>query len=134
VLADLADCILIFPESAGSYAELGFFAAHSAITQKTLAVNKFEFQAQDSFISLGPLAAINRYSDYSPTLLAADDAAQTHADIARRLERLTANRRRQHFPYHAIHGYSLKHKFFIVFEVLRLLRVIHAATLPHALN
>jgi hypothetical protein len=56
LLADVADCILIFPETPGSLTELGYFAALDRIRRKCLVVNHFEFQGQESFINNGPLA------------------------------------------------------------------------------
>jgi hypothetical protein len=133
ILAELADCILIFPESPGSFAELGFFSAYQPIFEKTLAVSPTQFQAEDSFLALGPLAVINRHSDFSPTLIASADHAQTHSDISARLARLANVKRRQHLPLTTWEKYSLKEKFFIAFEVLRILRVMHTATLSHVL-
>jgi hypothetical protein len=56
LLADVADCILIFPETPGSLTELGYFAALADIRKKCLVVNHFAFQGQESFINNGPLA------------------------------------------------------------------------------
>ena len=44
-LANIADCILIFPESPGSLSELGYFAAFDELRQKCLIVNDLRRQA-----------------------------------------------------------------------------------------
>lgn len=68
LLADIADCVVLFPESPGSFAELGFFAAKNRIAAKVLPVSDHEYQADDSFINLGPIAIFNQGSSYRPTL------------------------------------------------------------------
>jgi hypothetical protein len=62
IVASVADCVLIFLESAGSYAEVGFFAAHPEIRAKTLVVNHYDFQIEVSFLNQGPIDTINRES------------------------------------------------------------------------
>lgn len=42
VVGEIADCILIFPESEGSFAELGLFSNVSAIRKKLLVANAIE--------------------------------------------------------------------------------------------
>jgi hypothetical protein len=134
VLAQLADCILIFPESPGSFAELGFFSAYKPLIEKTLAVSPLALQSHDSFIALGPLARVNRASEYSPVLLSTNDFAATHSDISQRLARLAPPKRRKHLTFAPWNEYSLKHKFFLTFEIARILRIVHAATAPHVLK
>src|SRR5438067_2473320 len=51
VVAQVADCVLIFPESAGSFAETGFFANSDKIKRKTLVVNPLTLQSEDSFLN-----------------------------------------------------------------------------------
>lgn len=66
LIGDLVDSILIFPESPGSIAELAYFAKTERLAKKTLVANDVNNQ-EDSFINLGPIALINRCSDYRPT-------------------------------------------------------------------
>lgn len=56
VIADFVDCVIIFPESAGSYAELGFFVneANKKIACKTIIVDDSKYIYSESFISRGP--------------------------------------------------------------------------------
>jgi hypothetical protein len=67
-LASLADCVIIFIESPGAFAELGLFSGSEEIARKTLLVNAMAHQALDSFISIGPIATINAASLYQPCL------------------------------------------------------------------
>ena len=69
LIAGVSDCVVIFPESVGSYAELGYFAkAKNEILQKLLIVNLHAEHARDSFLNLGPIHSINRKSGLRPTI------------------------------------------------------------------
>jgi hypothetical protein len=68
-LASISDCVLIFPESAGSFGELGIFATVKQIKSKTLIANRSEFQLRDSFLLQGPLHAINADSQFTPGVI-----------------------------------------------------------------
>lgn len=59
VIADVSDGVLIFPESAGSYAEVGFFS-NSEVKKKTFVANLYRHQTTESFLSLGPIDTIDR--------------------------------------------------------------------------
>jgi hypothetical protein len=67
-IAAYSDCIVLFPESHGSLAEIGFFSASNRIRAKLLVVNNILMQAVDSFINNGPLALINAESDFRPVI------------------------------------------------------------------
>ena len=67
VIADIADGVLIFPESPGSFAETGFFSNSRKIRDKTLIINSIGEQG-DSFLNLGPIHTIDRFSYLKPTL------------------------------------------------------------------
>jgi hypothetical protein len=58
IIGDVADGVIIFPESEGSFAEVGFFSASKAVRGKLLVINEFRFQTSDSFAALGPLQTI----------------------------------------------------------------------------
>ena len=53
-IGQMADAIVLFPESPGSYAELGYFAKTDKMAKKSLIISNSKFQGRDSFISLGP--------------------------------------------------------------------------------
>jgi hypothetical protein len=67
VLADVADVVVIFPESVGSWAETGFFSALPQFQKKCLVVNCVTEQG-DSFLNVGPIQTINESSDYRPVV------------------------------------------------------------------
>lgn len=58
VLAEISDKIIIIPESAGSYCELGAFAISDSIIDKLIVINKDNKKYAKSFITLGPLKKI----------------------------------------------------------------------------
>ena len=134
IIGEVADCVLIFPESAGSYAEVGFFA-NSKIREKTLVINPFELQTEDSFLNLGPILTINERSTLKPTVLLIDvDGRPDFAPIRTRLiERVKRPRYRVRLPYVMFGSFSFKQKLSVVFEVLRFLRLANLATLRETL-
>lgn len=82
LIAETVDSILIFPESPGSFAELGFFSAFEGISKKTLVAVREEFQ-DNSFISLGPIHYISSVSGFKPTPISIG------ADFAAGFERIS---------------------------------------------
>jgi hypothetical protein len=68
LIAGVADCVVIFPESEGSYAELGLFSNVRDIRKKILVVNKIKYQSSNSFLQLGPIDEINAGSRFRPAL------------------------------------------------------------------
>jgi hypothetical protein len=71
VVAESVDSVLIFPESPGSFAELGFFSADQGIADKTLVAIAVEHQGP-SFITLGPISLVARASQFGPIPLVLD--------------------------------------------------------------
>ncbi len=61
-LADLSDAIVLFVESAGSFAELGAFSASDRLRTKTVAVVNAFYSEANSFIAHGPLRRLMTYS------------------------------------------------------------------------
>ncbi len=65
VIANTVDSLLLFPESPGSFAELGLFSANDAICKKMMIAVLAEHQG-DSFITLGPIKAVGLKSSFIP--------------------------------------------------------------------
>lgn len=55
MLAHSVDAIVIFPESPGSFAELGAFSGNEALRKKTICVCEAKYKNQLSFINVGPI-------------------------------------------------------------------------------
>jgi hypothetical protein len=132
VLADVADCVLIFPESPGSYAEAGFFSNSKVICAKTLVINPLDLQTSESFLNLGPIDTISSSSFLKPTLLL--NASDFNPIRLRLQERVKAPEHRERLPYLKFNKFNFKQKLLIVFELLRLLRLANLKTLRFALR
>lgn len=93
LLTQVVDCVLIFPESAGSLAELGFFA-NSDARKKTLVVNRLAYQSIDSFINAGIIDFIDEESDFRSQIHIDFDGRSTpdFSPVEERLKRLDFKR------------------------------------------
>lgn len=60
ILADSVDAIVIFPESPGSWAELGAFAENSHLRKKIVCIAEKKFKSSFSFINLGPIRVLKK--------------------------------------------------------------------------
>jgi len=58
ILADSVDSIVLFPESPGSFAELGAFANSSLLANKLICVGQKKYAKNKSFINYGPARLI----------------------------------------------------------------------------
>lgn len=67
-IAKYCDCIIIVLESDSTFAELGAFATNDDLTEIILAINDVRHISSKSFISLGPLAKIQKRSKFKPIL------------------------------------------------------------------
>jgi hypothetical protein len=124
-IAEVSDGIVIFPESEGSFAEIGFFSAIKKIRSKTLIVNNIVYQASDSFINLGPRKTIDSKSFLEPTLhVSIDDPNPDFAPIRERLARLTDRRQRRKFQYKPYTKLDYLQKLSVVLEMVNFLRVV----------
>lgn len=85
IIAETVDSVLIFPESPGSFAELGYFSAHDDIAAKCLVAIRRQYQA-NSFITLGPIRLVAKASAFGPIpYVLGDDPAADMATISARL-------------------------------------------------
>lgn len=131
IVSQIADCVLIFPESVGSYAEIGFFAK-SEIRKKTLVVKQFSYQTEQSFLNLGPIDTIGQFSFLKPITI---NEQPDFAPLGRLLkECVKPPDYPQPLPYKRFVQFDFKEKLFVVFEMVRLLRLAKEQTLLHALK
>lgn len=80
IIAKSVDSLLIFPESAGSLAELGLFSASKDICKKMLVVMEPKYQ-EPSFIKLGPVQHIAQKSAFPSPIILAPNYEDTFAQI-----------------------------------------------------
>lgn len=58
ILADSVDSIVLFPESPGSFAELGAFANNKRLANKLICVGQKKYAKKKNFINYGPIRLI----------------------------------------------------------------------------
>ncbi len=58
ILADGVDAIVLFPESPGSFAEIGAFSNNPRLAQKLIVISDKNYKSQKSFINYGPYRLI----------------------------------------------------------------------------
>lgn len=131
VVADVADCVLIFPESVGSYAEVGFFSNSSSISVKTLVVNRLDKQTKESFLNLGPIDTIYRASNLQTVFIDMQEVAD-FTQVAERLN-VRVKWQRERLRHKKFGAYNVNQKLSVVFEMLNLLRLADIKSLRHAL-
>lgn len=135
-IADTVDSLLLFPESPGSFAELGLFSANEAITQKMLVAVEHQYQG-DSFIILGPIKRINASSSYAPLpLVLTEDVESSFSQISTRL--LMEEQRGKSYAKRYFHGewkaYSPREQLAIIDKVIDLTGVLTEEDLFDLIN
>jgi hypothetical protein len=86
-LASTADCVLIFVESPGSFAETGLFASFKETIGRTFIVNTREEARKNSFLNTGPIKLIRKKSDFD-TVFELAEKSVTSSDAEGIVERI----------------------------------------------
>lgn len=134
LLSEVAECVLIFVESAGSIAELGYFAKSDEISAKLLVVNDLGVQTRESFINNGPVQLINGKSAFQPTVhINPANAASEFGFIKERLSRFN-KRYRERFSFKPIGELERQDQLFLILEVINVFRVIDVHGIVHLLT
>ena len=95
LLATLANCVILFPESVGSWAETGVFSTLGNVRKKCLIANS-QTEQGDSFLNLGPIHQIDSRSKYTPKIaLQMSSLPQDFSMIKERLDRFARSRRKR---------------------------------------
>jgi hypothetical protein len=132
IIGEIATCIILFPESPGSYAELGFFSKNETLRKKLLVVNNAELQSQDSFLSLGPINLIDTHSTFKPTIQINYDDDNQFSLINQRLRSRIPTQKRRRFTY-APHGrLTYQNAFFSLFEIVRIFQCLTLEAVVYA--
>jgi hypothetical protein len=125
---------LIFPESAGSLAEVGFFS-NSDVREKTLVINDYRYQTTDSFANLGPIRTIDDHSFLRPAVhLNRSGGLFDFGPVQERLTRLFQHPRRKTVDYNSFTSLNYREKLVIVLETIRVLRTVTASALHVAVK
>lgn len=137
VIAQVADCVIIFPESPGSYAELGYFAKHEEIRRRVLIVNNGILQGEDSFISIGPIELVNAHSLFRTTIQMDFSSCEPPFHLVKqRLEQripASANRRKR-FEYKKYKDLGVREKMFVVMELINIFQALTLDGVEYAMK
>ncbi|UNK56181.1 retron St85 family effector protein [Pseudoxanthomonas daejeonensis] len=124
-IADTVDSLLLFPESPGSFAELGLFSANDAIGRKMLVAVEHQYQG-DSFIILGPVKRINAISSFTPLPIVISEPEASFAQIRTRL--LKEEQRGKSYAKRYSHGdwkaYSPREQLAIIDKIIDLTGIL----------
>ena len=120
LISQLADCVLIIPESHGSIAELGYFSAQKEIRDKLLVVNDLKFQARQSFLNHGPIELVSRHSIYRPIVQIDLKAKRPQYRPIVLLLKQYGLQIRGHFEFKKYDDLPTEHRLFVLFELIYL--------------
>jgi hypothetical protein len=135
VIGQVADVVVIFPESPGSYSEVGFFSNSHAIPAKTIVANDKFYRAEPSFLNFGPLRSIDAKSIFSPRIdVSTADPTEDFGVIKKKLNDWRIHQKRQRFTYAPYKQLDLKERLSVVLELLHLLRLVTLKDLRYAVK
>jgi len=88
-LAEYSDCVVIVLESQSTFSELGAFMLEDELAESVLVINDLKFRDSKSFISLGPLAKLERVSEFKPVIHTKfKNFGRCFGELEKRLEKL----------------------------------------------
>lgn len=132
LIADVSDLVLIFPESPGSCAELGYFSKNGELRKKLLVVPDAKYQGGDSFISRGPVDLIDQHSRFKYAIQLSYDGTADFSQISGRIRDRIPNSRRRKVEFTEYSKLSARLRFFVIFEILRLFRALSFEEIVYA--
>jgi hypothetical protein len=125
LIAGVCDCVLIFPESVGSYAELGLFSAFAPLKKKVLVANEVEYHTKDSFLNLGPVQNIDASSLFRSTIpISRVRLDEGFSAVKERLARLKRRSKRRVFHYKIYQQLSIEDKLLAILATVTFLRAV----------
>ena len=133
LMASIFDSVLIFPETPGSIAELGFFAKSEKLQKKILVANNIKWQGV-SFINLGPVALIDSKSIYRPTIYLNNKSPDFDKIVRSLLRYQTKRIQRDRFTFNTYNKLDTRQKFAAVLQLIQICRGITMAGLLRALQ
>lgn len=123
IIGGVSDCLIIFPESAGSFAELGYFCQSKQLRKRILVAHDAALQSSDSFILRGPVALIDDHSQFKPAVQISY-ANPDFSFIKLRIEKRITGKSRKPLKFEKYADVSPRERFFAVFELIRIFSVI----------
>jgi hypothetical protein len=135
VIAQVADCVLLFPESAGSFAELGLFSGCEEICRKILVANPVKYVADESFVNRGPVDTINAWSYLTPSLpITFNKKRPNFAPVRLRLQRVVQNQRRKSFKFRQYRELDISSKFLVVLEMINIFQIVRLEDIENCIR
>lgn len=138
-LASTADCVLIFVESPGSFAETGLFAAFETTIGKTFIVNTKERARSNSFLNTGPIKLIRKGSAFD-TVFELAEKSVTSSEAAEIVKRILStctkfkNALVFHPPAKQFGGLNIRLQMGCAYLVVSLMRAVSAELLTRVLR
>ncbi len=123
LVAAIADCIILFPETPGAIAELGLFSGSKTARKSLLVAIKSEYQSNDSFINRGPLATIDKESSFGSRVVL-DFQNPDFSHIKQKLALLGKFRNRSTFKHETLAKMSKSEKLFVILEIINVFRAL----------
>jgi hypothetical protein len=122
IIAEISDCIILFPESPGSIAEMGFFSNSKSAIKKLLVVNDFSKQG-DSFINVGIVDKINSKSIFRQ-MIWIDYGNPNFETIAQRLRDRLPIKTGKRFEFKGFSELTMPQKLFVIFQIIYIFRAL----------
>jgi hypothetical protein len=135
LIAQVSDCLVLFPESPGSFAEAGFFSHADEIRRKILLVVDSRRQSVDSFINIGPIDLINTHSKFKSALQIPYSSRVSHfKHIRERIQNRIPTQLTATFSFGEEGQLSFRNKIYLVYDFISLFKAIRIEGLEHALK
>ena len=134
VIAEISTCVVLFPESEGSIAELGYFAGDDELREIMLVANDAKFHDDPSFISLGLVQLVDGDSIFPPLSFDYSNTENLVAIKERIEDVITPRKYRRKLPPPVYSQLDHKIKLFVVFEIVRIFRVLTLDELEFAVK
>jgi hypothetical protein len=133
VIGEIADCIVIFVESPGSIAELGFFVHNPKTLKKLLVVNDMNRQKKDSFINVGLVDKINSKSLFKPVILTRVKDPD-FSFVEQRLESRLPVKTGKRFEHKKFSKLTPRERLFVVFQTIFVMRALRFDSVKYCIN
>ncbi|MCC5996422.1 MAG: retron St85 family effector protein [Oceanicaulis sp.] len=121
-IASICQCIVLFPEGPGSYAEAGMFSVLSGISEKTLIALNKNYQHEDSFLSNGPALLLDNKSLLSPRFQVDYNNPDNDFDLIVRKILSRKNKRRTAFKVNGWREGNNRDRFIIFLYAMNFLK------------
>lgn len=122
LVAELSHAIVLFPEAAGSFAEVGYFSAIKELSKKTILALDADQQRDDSFISLGPAKRIAEDSLFHPNIQISY-AKPKFDDIIERVNRIAITTRKKYLKFENFNTLSNYEKYCVIYTIVSILSI-----------